>query len=558
MALQYTKSQLENISKRLQCCAADAAMESLTGEVFLDHEKETCGWNKFKFLTRASKILKDYIPGGLYTYDEPFVREAMIDTELPGSFICVDSAVVEDINSPFYGFSFIMYHDYALPVINSYLFVIRNGELHSVFSTADYAAPYFDGMASVTFDSNSGYLVLAGNLTIQRFDPAPLLNDIPLPPIPLSNMATPPGAYVEAGVFNYINNESYFIGNAFDKVIKYNAVSNTYITITLPVTPSFLNIALDYSTGRIWVSGDNNIYVIDPYTNAIINTIDISVLFSGFLYIGRLTFDRENNRFLVPIFDGGITGSVKLFDISGVPYPGDAYTDGTYLDQAFYYPRTSDYIITYYNDGFFVKNGPFFSLDFPKKILFDRKNDKLIVGGYVPFGQTTSRIHVFNSPYTQEELCLTDNDVQTLIETAQKHCCDCCGPEVINIDYDAFSNSPLTEASEQSFPEELFTLYYGKSTNANLGKADPAAILTLTAVNRYTFTGTYNYYVSGSPSYLYFAVPVALGIPNGFYDAVTGAAIAMQAPYILTYLGISYRMYQSVTTYTSNISLKVI
>ena len=126
MALLYSKSELEAIAQRLQCCAADAANEALAGEVFLDHAKKTCGWNKFKFLKKASKILSEYVPGGVYTDTGNFEIENTIDPELGETFTFKGATVVSDITSPYYGFAFALYGEPDTG--ETYMYVIYNAK----------------------------------------------------------------------------------------------------------------------------------------------------------------------------------------------------------------------------------------------------------------------------------------------------------------------------------------------------------------------------------------------------------------------------------------------
>lgn len=568
MALLYSKSELEAIAQRLQCCAADAANEALAGEVFLDHAKKTCGWNKFKFLKKASKILSEYVPGGVYTDTGNFEIENTIDPELGETFTFKGATVVSDITSPYYGFAFALYGEPDTG--ETYMYVIYNGELHSVFSTADYSAPYMRYVQSVAYDHANEVLLLGTSNNIQEYDLAPLLNAIPGAPV-ASDSTSFPGTDNFYAAYNRINQTVYFTNSFPLQVKRFYTYGNFGIDIPLGGFTAPSSIEVNSSNGEVWVVCGTEIQVISPLTNLVTTTIDLASAFGATL-VNKITYDRESDYFLVPWFDGLGGNNVALLKgsdysvvTSNMQYP---LNNPTNVYQAIYHQQSGEYLISDdYNTLVYPVNYSFF-IELPRTVLNDTKNNKVLVftencvenplDPFTPLCSTTPfRINVLSRPQEEVTLCLNDNDVQTIIETAQHHCCDCCPAPVIQLDYSSFSDNPATEASEDVIPATLYTLYYGSSTDSGLAKLDPLELLTLSSVNRYQYQGVYQYY-SSTPSYLYFALPLNMGVPTGFFNVSTGTPVTMDAPYNSVYNGVLYKVYKSTSTYSTNISLQVI
>jgi hypothetical protein len=568
MALLYSKSELELIAQRLQCCAADAANEALAGEVFMDYAKKACGWNKFKFLKKASKILSEYVPGGIYTETGNLEVENTIDPDLEETFQFKGATIVSDITSPYYGFAFGIYGEPDTG--ETYMYVIYNGELHSVFSTADYSAPYMRFIQSIAYDHASEVLLLGASSNIQEYDLAPLLNTIPQAPTASSTTSFPSTDNFYAA-YNRINQTVYFTNSFPLQIKKFFTYGNFGIDIPLGGFSVPSSIEVNSSNGEIWVVCGTEIQVVSPSTNLVTTTIDLASAFGATL-VNKITYDRESDYFLVPWFDGLGGNNVAL--LKGSDY--SVFTSNlqapssnpTNIYQAIYYQQLGQYVIgDDFNTTVFPDNYAF-SAELSRTLLNDTKNNKVLIftencvvnplDPFTPLCSTTPfRITVLSSPEEEVTLCLNDDDVQTIIETAQHHCCDCCPAPIIQLDYSSFSENPATEASEDPVPGTLYTLYYGSSTESGLAKLDPLELLTLTSINRYQYQGVYPYYVSAE-SYLYFAIPFNMGVPGGFFDVSNGTPVTMDAPYNVTYNSVLYKVYKSTLTYNTNISIQVI
>lgn len=550
MALLYSKSELEAIAQRLQCCAADAAGEALTGEVFLDYAKKTCGWNKFKFLKRAVKILSEYVPGGTITSVAPFAIENIIDPTLDGTYSLKDAAIVEDILSPYYGFSFTVFGNNDG---DTHIYIIYDGELYFVMDSSMYTAPYMQYIESVTYDNDLDMLVLGANDSIQEYDLSTLLLPIPTQPIAVSSTSYP-GVAHDYAAYNRIDKTVLFSNPLASEVRRFYTFTNTSTAIAVSSTPS--HIAVNSSNGQTWVVCGTTISVLNPYAIFVSSTIDLNLVL-GAVSVEKITYSRQLDLFLVPYSDG-IIYKLALLNPDGSVYASNIYVGTTLVPQGLYYQQLQKYFTA---EDFIVVNitdSVGYPLEVPRILLNDTKNNKIVISSNTSeFAEDPLRIIVLSAPETEDSLCLTDNDVQTIIETAQHYCCDCCPPPVVYLDSSSFSSNPATEAAEEVTPSQLFTIYYGSSEEDGLAKLDPLELLTLTSVNRYQYQGVYQYYLTGE-SYLYYAIPLTMATPTGFFNASTGAVVPMQAPYYSTYNGTTYQVYRSVSTYTTNITLQVI
>lgn len=558
MALLYSKSELEAIAQRLQCCAAEAANEALTGEVFMDHAKKTCGWNKFKFLKKASKILSEYVPGGVNVFTEPFAVENTIDPDLSSGFILKDAAVVNDILSPYYGYSFIVFGNDSTG--ETYIYILYNGELKFIMDSSLYSSPYMSFVQSVTYDNASDVLVLGAYDSIQEYDLSPLLLSIPEQPLAVSS-ASYPGVSHQYAAYNRIENTVMFSNTAGSEVYRYYSYSN--FSTSIPVSSSPTYITTNTSNGQTWVVCGTLINVINAYSPFVSFNIDLTLSLGFIVSIERITYSRELNLFIVPYFNG-IDYKVALLNSDGSVYTPQIYIDYLPVPQGLYYQQLEKYLVASEFAVVDITGNSSYYLETARILLNDTKNNKLIAcSNTSEFATDPLRILVISALETEELACLTDDDVQNIIETAQHHCCDCCPAPIIYLDSSSFSENPATQAEEEVVPETLYRIYYGPSIQNNLAKLDPLELLTLGFVNRYQYQGIYSYYVVNPsvetiPSYLYYAIPLSMATPTGFFDANTALPVSMQAPYYSTYNGVTYQVYKSTSTYTTNISLQVI
>jgi hypothetical protein len=556
MALRYTKDELEQISVRLQCCAVDAAKEALTAEMFLDREKNKCAWNKFKFLQRTSNILKEYIPGGLYTYQEPLAIENEINPSLSETYQFKGATVVDDILSPYYGFAFSVYGEPDTG--DTFIYVIYNGELHSIVNTVDYTAPYMRYIQSIAYDSTDDVLLLGASASIQEYSLAPLLLPSPGAPTALGNISFPSTDNFYAA-HNRISNATYFSNTFPAEVKKY---FNTGFSSNIPVSSTPTHIAVNSLNGETWVVCGTDINIINPFTNTVTAVIDM-ILALGAYQINKITFSPQLNMFIVPWFDGVFTYRTALMNPDGTVYTGDIYQDSNTIYQGIYYQQLEKYIVGADYQTTVLPDNYGFSTEFVRTILNDTKNDKVIIctencipNPFDPFSplcsSTPFRITILSAEKEEVPLCLNDADITGLLETAQHYCCDCCPNPVVSIanQYDnPFAPEPLV------VPGELKKIYYGYTEDAEIAKNNPQSVLLMANVNRYNYQGVYNPY-NPAPAYIVFALPVSMGIPSGFLNHVTSGIITM-VPTVVLYSGVPYRLYVSTVLQPTNISLEV-
>lgn len=556
MALRYTKDELEKISVRLQCCAVDAAKEALTAEMFLDREKNKCAWNKFKFLQRTSSILKEYIPGGIYTYQEPLGIENTITPMLGETYTFKGATIVDDITSPYYGFAFSVYGEPDTG--DTFIYIIYNGELHSIVNTIAYAAPYMSFVHSIAYDNNNDVLLLGASSTIQEYDLAPLLLPSPGAPTAIGFMPLP-GTTPFYAAYNRINDTTYFTNTFPFEVRRYY---NTGFSFTIPVSGIPTHLAVNSLNGETWVVCGTDINIIHPFTNTVIAVIDLFTAI-GASEIYKITYSPQLNLFIVPYFDGVFTYRTALFNIDGTVYNVDIYQDSNNIYQGIYYQQLQKYIIGGTYGTNVLPDNYVFGTELVRTILNDTKYDKIIIctqncmpNPFDPFSQICSfnpfQITILSAEKEEVPLCLNDSDIEGLLETAQHYCCDCCPNPVITIanQYDnPFAPEPLV------VPGELKKIYYGYTDDAEIAKTNPQSVTLMASVNRYNFQGVYNPY-NPTSAYIVFALPVSMGIPTGFLNHVTSGIITM-VPLIVLYSGVPYRLYVSTNLLPTNFSLEV-
>lgn len=554
MALRYTKDELEKISVRLQCCAVDAAKEALTAEMFLDREKNKCAWNKFKFLQRTSSILKEYIPGGMYTYTEPFTIENEINPLLGETYVFKGATIVEDITSDYYGFAFVVFGEPDTG--DTFIYVIYNGELHAILNTIAYSAPYMRFIQSVAYDSSNEVLLLGASGSIQEYDLAPLL--LPSPAAPTATgYVTLPSTSNFYSAFNRINNTTYFTNSIPAPVVK--KYYNTGYSFDIGVGFNPTHVAVNKLNGEVWVVCGTDINIVHPFTDTVIAVVDLFVTF-GATQINKIEFSSELNLFIVPWFDGIFTYRVALLNPDGTVYTSDIFQDANNIYHGIYYQQLCKYIIGGDYTTTILPDNYGFSTELVRTILNDTKFDKVLVctDNYTqtPFGpvysSTPFRITVLSAVQEEEPLCLNDSDIEGLLETAQHYCCDCCPNPVVSIanQYDnPFAPEPLV------VPGELKKIYYGYTDDAEIAKTNPQSVTLMASVNRYDFQGVYNPY-NPTSAYIVFALPVSMGIPTGFLNHVTSGIITM-VPLVVLYSGVPYRLYVSTALQPTNFSLEV-
>lgn len=555
MALRYTKDELEKISVRLQCCAVDAAKEALTAEMFQDSEKNKCAWNKFKFLQRTSKILKDYIPGGMYTYQEPFAVENEINPVLSETYEFKGAVVVDDILSPYYGFAFAVYSDPDSG--DTYLYVIYKGELYALTNTVAYAAPYMRFIESIAYDNNNDILLLGASGSIQEYDLAPLLLPSPAAPTATGFVAFP-STNIDAA-YNRINNTTYFTNSSPFEVRRYY---NTGLSLVIPVSDSPTYVAVNSLNGETWVVCGTDINIIHPVTNTVIAVVDLFTAL-GASQVNKITFSPQLNLFIVPYFDGIFTYRTALLNTDGSVYNADIYQDNNTIYQGIYYQQLEKYIIGGDYVTTVLPDNYDFDTELVRTILNDTKYDKVLVftencieNPLDPFSpicsSTPFRITVLSAEKEEVPLCLNDSDIEGLLETAQHYCCDCCPNPVISISNQ--DNNPFVPEPSVT-PGQLKKIYYGYTDDADLAKNDPQSVTLMANVNRYNYQGVYNPY-NPTSAYIVFALPMSMGMPLGFLNHVTSGIVAM-IPSIVLYSGVPYRLYVSTNLLPTNFSLEV-
>lgn len=548
MALQYTKEELEAIATRLQCCAADAANEALTGEIFLDAEKEKCGWYKFKYLQAASNILKGYYPGGLYPFTENLVIENTIPVEgEPYNFKCAVS--VDNHSSPFFGFSFVVFGN-TLTFEDAYIYVIKDGLLYASFNTDAFLIGPVN-VNSIAYDGKNHNLILGCNENIQEVDITILLTDPTAIPTVINTVSTPL-SYNNNILYNYKDKYLYILDITGSQILKLDTNTDTYVAFALINPPNNSScFEINRITGELWIANNGPDITIMTMSGSILTNFSIS----GGLYIYDLSYNTATDQFIVSYFDG-VTNKVILVEGDGTPLGGSVLETSESINDALYFNGNDNYLVST-DFELLVADKPSIELQGTLNLIQDIVTERVIASGTIyPDDTQVNYISIISVPKDTE--CLTDDDVQNVIEMSQQFCCDCCAPETIQGDYDAFSTTPLQEVSETPGSPKLFGLYYGKNTNPTLGVANPANIATLANVNRYAVQDVYNYNITPSVSYYYFVVPTNMPQPNGFYNATTGTVVSMEPPYLVTYLGVTYKVYRSTISYTSGISLKVI
>lgn len=552
MALNYSKQDLENISVRLECCAVDAAKEAFTADMYLDTEKKNCAWGKYKFLQRASNILREYVPGGQYTYEGLYEIERINSIPFAG-YVLKDAICVDDILSPYYGFCFALYQDVSG---NSAIYVMKEGVPKTPITTSLYSNPYFISVNSLAYDSNTDNLIVGCNSFIQEYDLSPLLTpSYSGPPVPIGLTPVLAADNFDAA-YNHVNNNVYFTQSAAADILKYDPTTNTVISIVLGASSSF--IEANSSTGEVWVVIGNKIKIIDLF-DTVTATLNLGALVSA-VSIGRISYSYQLGKFIVPYFNGSLY-KVGVFNSDGTVYIPSIWSSATVTSYGMYYHQDAEYFIG--ND---VSVEALVSqqsitdtlLLYTGILLNETKSNKIITCSnyFDPEVEDVDPypIHVISRETETESLCLNDNDIQSVIETAQHHCCDCCQTTLD-------TNTLFTEPSEPGGggnTGDRFTVYYGASDIAQAGKTDPTQITSLNSALRYQLAGTYNYTTLLTGSYLYFAYPTAQYTPTiTFENAVTNAPILFNAPYTIYISGLLHTIHQSQSTYNTAISLKV-
>lgn len=573
MALGYTKEDLEKISTRLQCCAVDAAKEALTAEMFLDHVKKECAWNKFKFIQKTSDVLANYIPGGMSTYKNPYEIINVISTNLdisPGiGFFLWDAITINDQLSPYYGFTFVLYGQAFFS--DCFIFVLKEGEFFTLLGTIDYAPPYMTNLRTLAYDSHNDVLVAAGYNKIEKYNLAPLLNPTPSVPIPISTTVTS-SILPQYSAYNRIDHCVYFSDGASSIVIKYDFISNFATSIDLstvfPAAPSTTYVDVDGVTGTVWFVSGTSIYTVTPLPsgppyipNVPAFLTDLSTVVGiNAVTIERISYSYQLNKFLVPYSANGLYGlyyDVALLNPDGSVYlPSLTYASNPLpIYHSIYYQQDSEYFLAFQDYVQTIVNSKYLGpIPEPRIILNEQKSGKIIVcSTFVPdMSGEPLTITVIDSTEEKESLCLNDDEVSTMLETVQHYCCDCCPSPTWPIEYSA--NDPFVPPSEV-IPGTLRILYYGSSEDPGL-YTDASAILAMTDINRYEVPGVYNIYNTDG-QYIYFAVPTSMGLFS-FLDNTTGMMVSMSLPGApLTINGVSYNIFCSDTPYTANLSLKV-
>jgi hypothetical protein len=542
MALQYTKEELEAIATRLQCCAVDAANEALTGEVFQDAEKKKCGWNKFKYLQGASNILKNYYPGGLYPFTQNLTVENTIVAEsTPYTFRCATS--VDNHLSPFHGFSFVVFGDVFTG--DTLVYVIKDGDLYSIFGTNAYPG-ILTNISSVVYDGKSHNLIFGAYENVHEFDISPLLNDPIEAPIAVSTTYMAASTN-DALIYNYVDKFIYVLDIANAQVIQFDTSTDTFATAALPNSPNNSNsMELNRVTGDLWIANNGPDITIIDMSGMIVSTFSVT----GALYIYSITYNTNTNQFIVSYFTG-LTNKVMLYKNDGTPVGGSILQNSESINDALYYNYNDNYFVAIYPE-LLVANNPSIALEGTLKLIQDvNTNRVLAIGTSYAYDSQTNYISVISVPTDAE--CLTDDDVEDIIEMSQQLCCDCCPAPSYQADY---SEAIVTENTPAVTPTTLYKIYYGTSSIYGLGKVSPSQLATLTSINRYEIPGIYNYY-AGSSVYLYFAVPEGAPLPTSFYDLVTSSLLAMLAPYKVTIDGVIYKVYQSTASHSTNFSLSI-
>jgi hypothetical protein len=561
MALGYTKEDLEKISIRLQCCAVDAAKEALTAEMFLDASKKECAWNKFKFIQKTSDVLSKYIPGGMYTYENPYEIIEVIDTNLdvsPGTgFILRDAITINDKLSPYYGLTFVLY---GQPLgSDCFIFVLKEGEFFSLLGTIAYPAPYMMSLTTLVYDDRNDVLLMAGYNKIEKYNLAPLLNPSPAAPTPISITPTVLN-FPHSSAYNRINYCTYFTDGFSPIVVKYDAATNITTNIDLslvfPAAPSTIYVAVDSVVGTIWVTSGTSIYGIQPFTNVASFIVNLSsVPGINAVSIERISYSYQLNKFLIPYYNGS-NYDVAILNVDGSVYSASIYYNSLPIYHAIYYQQDSEYFVaSQYSLSTIVDPQYIGNIYEPRIILNETKSGKIIVcSTFIPdMPGDPLNITIIDSEDEEEPLCLNDTDVTNMLETVQHYCCDCCPNPTWSISYSPEDPFAPEQPAE---PGILRTIYYGGYEDPDFYN-NPIAITGLTSVNRYNYAGIYNTNTIAG-YHIYYALPASMGLPNGFLDNSTNAIVAMTLyPSALTLSGIAYNVYVSNTTYPANFSLKV-
>lgn len=369
MALDYTKEELEAIALRLQCCAADAAHTAMGADMYLDEDKKTCEWNKYKYLKRVSGILREYIPGGIYSFRGPIEVENEIEVPLSDDYEFRSAVCVDDVLSPIFGYSFVMFT--SVSTGRGYMYVIYDGQLHDIVDSNAYPIPYFRNTNSITHDHHNDFLVMGTNTEIQKADADQEASQPPSAPS-IAGVFSSVGSDYKYSVYNPRNKYVYFSNTFANQLVKYKADTNSVTTINVP--GAIGKLAVNTNSGQVIVIAGSTLQLVHPVTN-VLTPLNLAVLL-GAVTVDNVIYNTLTNRIVVQYNDGA-SNNIAILSSTGVVISPSIYSTFDIIGDILHYPTLDLYLVAT-SLQIEVVDANTLDVITVSELLHDKKNDKII------------------------------------------------------------------------------------------------------------------------------------------------------------------------------------
>ena len=369
MGLDYSKEELEAIAVRLQCCAADAAHTAMGADMYLDEDKKTCEWNKYKYLKRVSGILREYIPGGIYSFRGPIEIENEIEVPLSDAYEFRSAVCVDDVLSPIFGYSFIMFTNVTTG--RGYMYVIYDGQLHDIVDSNAYPIPYFRNTNSITHDHHNDFLVMGTNTEIQKADADQEASQPPSAPS-TSGFFSSVGSDYKYSVYNPRNKYVYFSNTLANQIVKYKADTNSVTTINVP--GAIGKLAVNTNSGQVIVIAGSTLQLVHPVTN-VLTPLNLAVLL-GAVTVDNVIYNTLTNRIVVQ-YNDGVSNNIAILSSTGVVISPSIYSTFDIIGDILHYPTLDLYLVAT-SLQIEVVDANTLDVITVSELLHDKKNDKII------------------------------------------------------------------------------------------------------------------------------------------------------------------------------------
>ena len=462
---------------------------------------------------------------------------------------------VNDSSSAFYGKTFV---SVIKPPVGGglsqyFVYVVENNVV-----TTQIAVPngpgLFTGVGSwsLVHDPLNDRIYVAGYVPIGKYS----YIDTSLNLVLIAGTATPPIIFTnEANVFygatfaiyNPINDCKYFICYS---CVLYNfrklGTTDIQATIGVGIATTPQNLAIDPSSGNIWVQTPTAIHIFDV-TDALVLTIpNVGEVATD------ITYCTTTNRMLVGFSTPGI---IKSFLMNGTidnplwyDFGGVTAQCNVFFSSIFNVVFTSDGNNTaILSTAGILKNE---ILNEPSTEFTENTLENKVISNFLTFGsETLTTLRFFNLGDTGEEEingameggtpdvyqteadnCISSTDFNNLVAYLKRECgCNDCG--------DSSSNGSVVPPSPPTY-----TIYYGRSALTTLTNTQVEALTSLTAM---TYAGGYLFGAVVPSTYCYIAYPASLGTPSRIFDPSTGFDVAMDATYQVTINSIIYSVFRT-------------